>query len=177
MSTRRIAWALALFLLLPAGACNKSSEAGPEGTGAALSPEAKSAADEVLTAYELVRAQLAADAIVEVPGLAERLERGATSMARSAPASLQPRAVALGASARLLRESKELPKLREAFGEVSRQLVSIVVIEPSLRKGRHIFECPMAQGYKKWIQTSDKPSNPYMGKAMLECGAESSWSS
>jgi hypothetical protein len=172
-----MARALALLAVFCAASCNKSGEPAPEGTGASsLSPEAKSAADEVLSAYELLRAQLAADAVAEVPGLAERLERAATSMAKSGPAALQPQAVALAASSRLLRQTKELPKLREAFGEVSRQLVSILVIEPSLRRGRHVFECPMAQGYKKWIQTSTKLSNPYMGKAMLECGAESSWS-
>jgi hypothetical protein len=178
MSTRQIAWVATLLAVFGAASCNKSGEATPEGSGASsLSPEAKSAADEVLNAYELLRAQLAADAVVEVPVLAERIERAATSMAKSGPAALQPQAVALAASARLLRQTKELPKLREAFGEVSRQLISILVIEPSLRRGRHVFECPMAQGYKKWIQTSDKLANPYMGKAMLECGAVSSWSS
>jgi hypothetical protein len=179
MWTVRIAWTLALLVALGTGACNKSGTDQPEGTSepSGLSPEARSAADEVLNAYEALRAQLAADAVAEVPALSERLEKGATDMARNSPASLQPRAVALSASARLLRETKELPKLREAFGEVSRQLVSILVIEPSLRKGRHVFECPMAQGYKKWIQTTTKLSNPYMGKAMLECGAESKWTS
>ena len=179
MSTKRIARIAALLAVLAAGACNRSGADKPEesGTSSALSPEARALADEVLNAYEALRARLAADAVADVPALAERLERAATGMARAAPASLQPRAVALGASARLLRETKELEKLREAFGEVSRQLVSILVIEPSLRRGRHVFECPMARGYKKWIQTSSKLSNPYMGKAMLECGAESSWSS
>ena len=179
MSSVRIARVLALLLALGAGACNKSGTDQPEGTSepSGLSPEAKGAADEVLNAYEALRAQLAADAVADVSVLAERLERAATSLARSVPASIQPRAVALGASARLLRETKELPKLREAFGEVSRQLVSILAIEPSLRKGKYVFECPMAQGYKKWIQTGTKLSNPYMGKAMLECGAESSWTS
>ena len=179
MSTVRLAWIAAVLAALGAAACKKSGGDQTQGTSetSGLSPEAKSAADEVLNAYEAMRAQLAADAVAEVPALAERLERAATGLARSVPASIQPRAVALGASARLLRETKELPKLREAFGEVSRQLVSILVIEPSLRKGRHVFECPMAQGYKKWIQTGTKLSNPYMGKAMLECGAESSWTS
>jgi hypothetical protein len=179
MNTVRMAWTLALLVALAAAACKKSGSDQPEGTSApsGLSSEAQNAADEVLNAYEALRAQLAADAVVEVPALAERLERAATGMARSVPASIQPRAVALGASARLLRETKELPKLREAFGEVSRQLVSILAIEPSLRKGRHVFECPMAQGYKKWIQTDTKLKNPYMGKAMLECGAESTWTS
>jgi hypothetical protein len=179
MGTQRTVFIAALLAALGAGACDKSGAAKPEESAgpSALSPEAKSAADEVLNAYESLRAQLAADAVAEVPPLAERLERAATDLARTAPASLQPHAVALRASTRLLRETQELEKLRTGFGEVSRQLVSILVIEPSLRRGRHVFECPMAQGYKKWIQAGGKLANPYMGKAMLECGAESGWSS
>jgi Cu(I)/Ag(I) efflux system membrane fusion protein len=179
MSSKRIALIAVLLAALGAAACKESGTDQPQGTSgsSSLSPEAQGAADEALKAYEALRAQLAADKIEEVSALAERLERAATEMARSVPASLQPRAVALGASARLMRETKEINKLREAFGEVSRQLVSILAIEPSLRKGRYVFECPMAQGYKKWIQNETKLSNPYMGKAMLECGSESSWTS
>jgi len=178
MKAPRIAW-IALLAALGGGACDKSGADKPEESAgaSALSPEAKNAADEVLNAYEALRAQLASDAVSEVPALAERLERGAVEMARNAPPSLKPHAVALGASTRLLRETKELAKLRTGFGEVSRQLISILAIEPSLRRGRHVFECPMAQGYKKWIQPGSKLSNPYMGKAMLECGTESGWSS
>jgi hypothetical protein len=30
----------------------------------------------------------------------------------------------------------------------------------------------MAKGYKKWVQTSEKVSNPYMGKTMGQCGSK-----
>ncbi len=54
-----------------------------------------------------------------------------------------------------------------------RHVVALLVAEPSLQKGQYIFECPMAQGDNKWVQTNAKISNPYMEKKMLECGGES----
>jgi threonine/homoserine/homoserine lactone efflux protein len=36
----------------------------------------------------------------------------------------------------------------------------------------HVFECPMAKGYKRWVQPTDELENPYMGQEMLTCGSE-----
>ena len=69
----------------------------------------------------------------------------------------------------------EANAVRKAFGEVSRPLVALLSASPQLRAGRHVFTCPMAQGYKKWIQTSDQISNPYMGTSMPMCGSGSDW--
>jgi hypothetical protein len=64
--------------------------------------------------------------------------------------------------------------VRKAFGEVSQRLLAILAADRSLAEGLHVFECPMAQGYKKWAQPAAKISNPYMGTRMPECGSESS---
>ena len=61
------------------------------------------------------------------------------------------------------------------FGEVSRAFVALLRAAPALQAGRHLFHCPMAQGFPKWVQTTEKMANPYMGKAMLECGSERPW--
>jgi membrane fusion protein, copper/silver efflux system len=33
----------------------------------------------------------------------------------------------------------------------------------------------MAEGFEKWVQTSEEISNPFMGKRMLACGSASTW--
>ena len=63
--------------------------------------------------------------------------------------------------------------VRTAFGETSRPLVAVLAAAPSLSKGMYVFECPMASGYQKWIQTDSEISNPYMGSRMLTCGSAS----
>ena len=168
-----------LLLAASAGACKRSGGEQPEQgrVPSALSPESRAAASEMLSAYEGLRAELAADAVARLPALAERLERAAGALERGGPASLKPHAVALAAGARQIREHKEIERARMTFGEVTRGLMAILAIEPSLRQGRKVFECPMARGYKKWVQTSPRIENPYMGKAMLECGSESDWTS
>ncbi len=47
-----------------------------------------------------------------------------------------------------------------------------MVGDPSLRSGRFLFLCPMASGYKKWVQTTPTLNNPYWGKRMLTCGSQ-----
>ena len=69
-------------------------------------------------------------------------------------------------------ERGDLDAAREAFGELSRALIALLSEDPSLQEGRYVYECPMVDGYKKWVQVSEGTSNPYMGRKMLECGTE-----
>jgi membrane fusion protein, copper/silver efflux system len=54
-------------------------------------------------------------------------------------------------------------------------VVTLLATDKALAKGLRVFECPMVQGYRKWVQPSDEMANPYMGKKMLACGGESTW--
>mgnify|MGYP000176567725 CR=1 FL=1 len=54
-------------------------------------------------------------------------------------------------------------------------LIDALAKDPELRKTLHVFECPMAQGYGKWVQRGEKLENPYMGKSMPNCGSASKW--
>ncbi|MDQ3340519.1 MAG: hypothetical protein M4D80_35625 [Myxococcota bacterium] len=122
-------------------------------------------ATETLAAYERARALLAAD---EIKGLAESartLEASATSAKYTAIAS----------SATKLAAAADLDAARTAFGDVSREVVTLLAGDKSLAKGQYVFECPMVKGYRKWVQPSDEMANPYMGKKMLACGGESTW--
>jgi len=66
-------------------------------------------------------------------------------------------------------EASDLAALRRSFGELSRPLVALLG-ELSELTGYFVFECPMAAGYKRWIQPTDAIQNPYMGSRMLRCG-------
>ena len=119
--------------------------------------------DGVLAAYEKVRFQLADDA-------------GAGLAARELAAQAKTAGLAeLAASADTLAQAPSLDQARDAFGAVSKQVVALIATNPDLARGRHVFECPMVKGYNKWVQVSDDMANPYMGKAMLACGGESTW--
>ncbi len=93
------------------------------------------------------------------------------------PPSLRPTLESLSAAAGdLQRADQEDPaSVRKAFGKVSRDTIALVGADSTLSKGRYVYECAMTEGYGKWIQTTDKIANPYMGSRMLECGAEVAW--
>ena len=132
--------------------------------------------EDALVYYEEIRAALARDDGSEVPANALLLAKAAE---QAAAGSNDTRAELeeLGATAEKLGAipNSEIRSLRRAFGEVSRAVVSLIVADESLANDRYIFRCPMARGYKKWVQTSAELENPYMGSRMLRCGAKTRW--
>lgn len=172
------------------GACKK--EDAPSGAGSAqpavaqaqkqapqpsLSDEARASIDQALAAYEQMRAKLARDDITGVTDDAAMVQRAATAAANNASASLRTHLTEIASAAGRLKDMAKdnADAVRRAFGDISRPTVALLAAEPSLQRGLHVFECPMAQGYKKWVQTSAAISNPYMGTRMPECGSESPW--
>jgi Cu(I)/Ag(I) efflux system membrane fusion protein len=127
----------------------------------------------VVSAYDTVRGSLAQDRS-DVSAQALTLADAAQAAAASAPDRLRrPLEDLAGASRRLAGlEGNDLAGARSAFGDASRALISVLSAEPSLQQGRHVYECPMARGYKKWVQVAEEASNPYMGREMLQCGTE-----
>jgi len=144
---------------------------------AGLSDDARRSIEAALTAYEQARADLAADRFDAAIKVAARVEASAREAAGKAPASLRPDLERVASAAVKLRDApKDDPDgVRHLFGEVSRRVVELLVAEQSLAVGRHIFACPMAHGYKKWVQTSAEIGNPYMGTKMPRCGSKSQW--
>jgi Cu(I)/Ag(I) efflux system membrane fusion protein len=132
---------------------------------------------DVVTTYESLRADLADDNATRAPALAKKIR--ASSLAASQTATTtkaQLDDVTKAATALKDIAATDVPAVRLAFGELSRAMIALFVADPTLQKGRHVFMCPMAKGFQKWVQPSDKLQNPYMGKKMLECGADSTWS-
>ena len=133
----------------------------------------RSAIEPTLMVYETIREALAGDDLAAVPEAAKKL----ADAAKKPSGSKHLQAIA-AASEKLAKEDPAKPdEVRKAFGEVSRHLVALLESSAELHKGLHVFECPMAQGYKKWVQPNDAIENPYMGKKMLQCGSEVDWAS
>jgi hypothetical protein len=132
--------------------------------------------EDALVYYEEIRAALARDDGSEVPTNAMLLAKAAEQAAegssdtRAELQELVATAEKLGAI-----PNSDMRSLRGAFGEVSRAVVSLIVADESLANDRYIFRCPMARGYKKWVQTRAELENPYMGSRMLRCGAKTRW--
>lgn len=144
----------------------------------AFSDEGRSSVLAALDAYEVVRAALAADSIAPVARASELMTaalREAGTVETEAPAAIREHLSAGAKAAGALAESAEVVRARQQFSALSEHLVALIAADPVLAEGRHLFECPMWEGESRWIQTSDKLENPYMGQAMATCGSEQQW--
>lgn len=179
--TKKISSGLALITgLLALSACDRQDSAAPatrSEPSPASNPQGEAGIQAVLDAYERIRDLLAKDASDAASDAASDLERAANALAATAPEAQREAFGKLAAASAKLHETKKdgADAVRKAFGDVSEPLVGLLSADPSLRKGQYLFMCPMAEGYQKWVQRSDKISNPYMGTKMLECGSESAW--
>jgi Cu(I)/Ag(I) efflux system membrane fusion protein len=142
---------------------------------ATLTDETTVSVEAALADYEALRAAFAADKLQEVGALAAALETSANKAGSTAPAGVSQRLAEMATGAAAVKAEGPSDGRRKSFGEISRAVVALGVENPSLQVGRHVFQCPMAQGYKKWVQTDKKLENPYMGGRMLRCGSASEW--
>ena len=155
------------------------SPAQPKAESVASSSPTQSADREKLAAldsYERIRASLAKDAISATTADAAALERSARAVAKADSARAEGWTSLADATKELHAMSKnDADAVRMSFGEVSKYMVSVLSHDAETAKDLHVFECPMAQGYKKWVQPAETVSNPYMGTRMPECGSKSSF--
>lgn len=175
---RKHALLSSLALTLGFVACSKAEEpaAAPAPAKAEAAAESAPQVEPVFAAYERARAQLADDQ-ADVAAVAGELEKAARDAAAGAPAKAKPHLEALAGAAKQLGTTSggDIEAIRLAYGDVSKHLVALVAAYPALGEKRHVFECPMAKGYQKWVQVEEEMANPYMGKAMLACGMKSKW--
>jgi Cu(I)/Ag(I) efflux system membrane fusion protein len=169
------------FALLVA-ACSKQDSAGPARPitdpvpmTESSEPEANASVVAMLDAYEQVRATLASDDLAGSVAAARVIETSSAAAAGSATSASAPHYQEIGQHAKALATAADLKAARASFGEVSRHVVALLASDKSLTRGRHVFECPMVTGYRKWVQRSSEMANPYMGKKMLACGGETTW--
>jgi hypothetical protein len=188
-----------LYSMLTAAGCNESGTKTPPAAqehatahaepapasaptpAAARDTHAASVRESVgiaLAEYESIRAALAKDSVAGIAASAQKVADAATKAGQHAEAKQRPHLEGVATAAKALEEKAkgDIAEVRKQFGQLSQHLVGLISADPSLGKGLHVFECPMAEGYKKWIQPSAKIENPYMGKKMPQCGSESQWS-
>lgn len=150
----------------------------PSQSHGATEPHEPTAIDEVVTAYEEARSQLANDQTDDLSAAFDRLQAAALAASeKDMPEVVTEHLTKVGVAAAKGAQAEDgnLEEARQAFGEASEHLVAAIASEPSLAHGLSIFECPMTKGYPKWVQASDSKANPYMGKEMQSCGVESQW--
>lgn len=139
----------------------------------ALAPTASATQEKatLVTGYHGVSRALAADDLKRGQDAAKWLADFATASGKTAKG--EPKAILqrLATAATSLQKAADFPAARLAFGELSRETISLLVQKAEMAKGQQAYTCPMAKGYKKWLQpTGEEMANPYMGKRMLKCG-------
>jgi protein SCO1/2 len=121
---------------------------------------------DALTRYDELRIRLAADDL-----------DGARQIASTMATGLRDAAADLAGDVRQLAAARDLAAARLGFGELSRDLIGLLVDNPTLRDGWRLFRCAMAPGYPQWLQADAKLTNPYFGTRMPGCGsAVATWS-
>ena len=126
--------------------------------------------DTLVKAYLDVQKHLAQDKLEGVQPQLAKIRESAKSVSESADAKLaaQAKTVAKHAAG----EPKTLAAAREALKPLSAALIGLVkIVPPTADAAPALYEatCPMAKA--NWLQTTKDVANPYMGKAMLECGS------
>lgn len=174
MIKRTLPLAAALWAAFAVGCATQPEERDAASNVGARAPS--EAAASVLDAYESIRADLASDqepAASRYAELASAARRATDDYEGTAHESLIELANAADAAAD--EPPTGLPDARLQFGKISEPLIAFLSSQPELAEGRFVFECPMAKGYPKWVQTSEAVSNPYMGTEMASCGAATAW--
>lgn len=146
-------------------------------SGPVYPSEQQGPVDAFLGAYEEARKLFVADQADGLIDAARRMASAASEGTKAAPAEAQPHLQALVKASSDLEAAlgQGIEPGRKAYGEVSRHVVALLVSYPSLAAGRFVFQCPMAPGYRKWVQTDGKLQNPYMGQRMPACGGSTDW--
>lgn len=145
--------ALILTVLVAFAACGKSDT--PLADAATATAPAPTSLEE---AYEALRVTLVND------------DLAATRSAAVTLAAYAGADEAIAKAAHEMGTAIDLAAARLAFGEASRAYITQLSTDPARAEGKHAFRCPMAKGYKLWVQLTAELENPYMGQRMLECG-------
>ena len=127
--------------------------------------------EAALKAYEQVRVQLTADNAPEAAKAAKTLAERAEAASKDAPQAQRSHLTSMAGDAKTLHASSDLNEQRKAFSGISRAAVALLENDESLRGDLHVFQCPMWDGFNKWVQADKELTNPYMGQKMLACGS------
>ena len=143
------------FVLL-AAALGLFWSTGARADNSALTAPVKSVYDHYLT----IQASLAKDSMTGVAENADAIAKAVQTDAKELPATVAGEAEALA-------KATDLTSARAAFKPLSDSLIQYLADHKA--KGAYVqVYCPMANA--SWLQAGKNVSNPYMGRAMSECG-------
>lgn len=125
-----------------------------------------------LRAYETLRKAFAQDDLQAAKKASKRLQKVVKVLAKKEGKRGKKDLTGLLNAARRISKSQKIASARLAFGRLSKHLIGYLTTHPKLARGATTYQCPMAKGYKKWVQFHSKMGNPYMGKRMLFCGGK-----
>lgn len=145
------------------------------GPALGLDAETKDAVVRMLASYDEVRALLATDTTDGVADAGDSLRAAAADASKNAPPALADALGRIESHAGEIAKAADIVVARRAFGELGRDFVPLVAMDPSLAQSLYLFECPMEQGFNRWIQKAPSMENPYKGQAMLQCGSKVDW--
>lgn len=163
------------------GSSTPAPKPGEPTLAPATLPDASlSALRAALAAVERLRDELAHDRHDGLAAPAREVAHALRAARTALPADTSAVAAVLAdgvAAAERLGDTHDLTAARAAFAELNRQLIAVAAADPRLQDGWHVFRCPMADGFEKWVQREPALENPYMGQSMLACGNASTWGS
>ena len=171
---------LGICVLLAVVGCNKEKKQGDQNSSegnddvpqqASGDKNPTSALEVIKNEYEACRKLLAADSTKGIREHAKKI----VSISEASSQKSKLSKMTLAANELASTKGDDIAAVRLLFGNMSEQLIAYLREDSSMSKDIHVFECPMAKGYKKWIQPNDKLENPYMGSSMLHCGSKSSF--
>jgi len=161
-----------LFVLLAFGISGCKKDNPPVDKRSAAIVTQKVDASALLKGYEVVRVALAADDMKATQAGGAALAKMASTQTNAAKGEEQKTLQRLTQTAQKVATSKDFDAARLAFGEMSKQTLLLIATDTGRKQGVTAYQCPMAKGYKKWIQLDQEMANPYMGKSMLKCGGK-----
>ena len=174
MSARR-GTATLLAMLLVGSACRREAEPEVAPVVQTITAQALESLGALFSDYEQIHRALAADRLEGVAAVARGIGPAARALIPRVPPKLHGPLEGLASAADELASATTIVDARRAFGELSRDAIALVAVVPQLGEGRRAFECTMASGYPKWIQSGPGVANPYFGSEMLTCGTGSEW--
>jgi len=142
--------------ILLAAAMGLLWSAGARADNPALTAPVKSVYDHYLT----IQASLAKDSLSGVADNANAIAKAVQTDAKSLPAAVATEAEALA-------RTSDLKSARAAFKPLSDSLIQYLADHKARDAYVQVY-CSMANA--SWLQAGKNVSNPYMGRAMSECG-------
>jgi len=129
-------------------------------TRAADNPALTAPVKSVYSHYLKIQASLAKDSMTDVAENANAIAKAVQTDAKALPA-------AVATEAETLAKASDLKPARAAFKPLSDLLIRYLADHKA--KGAYVqVYCPMANA--NWLQADKNVSNPYLGKAMPDCG-------